>query len=349
MIVRHPRGGRAIHMMHLTSQVASWAEAWPELPPSCVPDTSNPNALAIATSIATSNTPAPWINRNEYAALIDGLYYLFCMWSDGIRKNVSIYRCDPPKETAARVSGLVGTPYSATVECPCAPVPEGWKLVNAAMQEAQDQTFLARASEVVGDLPAWTFADEWLGRGLYRWFVFENACGKSCGAMKYVGQMGDVAPQEQDPGTVDPISPDNPKGAGGMPLPQPDATCDAWEPAQEGTIKWQANGTTPALDLSSPIGIANSISYHNAPVPWKDQTFYRKTMPNGERWTFVMYSAGAVRMVSTFKCTAPKKAAPPSLTVSSSALWVVLALVLAVAVGGGVAYASQKKHDRKAA
>jgi len=115
----------------------------------------------------------------------------------------------------------------------------------------------------------------------------------------------------------------------GEPIPQDSASCH-----------W-----VPDASNSKAVALANSISFHNSPVPYTDQGVYNTTI-DGTAWRFVMWSGdcrgdgGTYHCVSAFRCV-PQGAGPtpPSGGGTSTASMVGGGLVLAALVVAGVVVA----------
>ena len=56
-------------------------------------DTSNPQAMAIASSIAFHNSPVAWVDQGDYSTQINGVDYLFVFWWEKGLKAVAAYKC----------------------------------------------------------------------------------------------------------------------------------------------------------------------------------------------------------------------------------------------------------------
>lgn len=67
-------------------------------------DTSTPQALSIASSIAFHNSPVAWVDQGDYSTQINGVDYLFVFWWEKGLKAVAAYKC-----TAGQAAGGGGT------------------------------------------------------------------------------------------------------------------------------------------------------------------------------------------------------------------------------------------------
>jgi len=82
---------------------------------SWVADVSNPQALAIASTIAFHDSPVPWVDQGDYSTTIGGVDYLFVMWWEAGLKSIAAFTCTSgpaagttPATTASAASSSSG-------------------------------------------------------------------------------------------------------------------------------------------------------------------------------------------------------------------------------------------------
>lgn len=131
-------------------------------------------------------------------------------------------------------------------------------------------------------------------------------------------------------------------GGGGPSSPEP-------VPADDANCHYLADATNASI-----IAIANSISYQNTPVAWRDQGTFATTASDGSKWILVMWMEGGKRMVAAYRCQpkgggvtppnppTPPVTPPPSSGSSGGGAGAAVAIVVALlaAAGGAWAYSS---------
>jgi hypothetical protein len=208
------------------------------------------------------------------------------------------------------------TPYTATPDAPWPPASFGW---HAVLWD--DELARERAATMLDQIPVWHYQDELTACGLYRFFCYETPVGTAVGALRYEGSgaMGQGNGLSLDPLSY--VGSDQPGGGsssggaasdsggtmtdggsgggsggsntGGQttnePVPSPDGSCASW---------------VPDTSNAQAVGIANSISFHNTPVPWTDQGVY-ETSIGGVAWRFPMWWENGLKNVAAFRCATP--------------------------------------------
>jgi hypothetical protein len=107
---------------------------------------------------------------------------------------------------------LQAVPYQGRADHVWPPFTEGWVEVPFH----HDAAVVGRAKALLGSLPAYHYADEAMGSGLYRFFAFDTPIGEAIGALKFIGAEKARALMGDSPSAVAEWIDNNPTTDGGL-------------------------------------------------------------------------------------------------------------------------------------